>query len=302
LTCDGKIASHLFVNSKYLFFLVVLGSLTFQSRDTLAGLPVTFDIQRTIDYPGAEYTLAFGINDRGDVTGAATYHNFQRSYVLFANGTFSPLVANPAANYGSVNFTGINNERTTCGWYLASDSYHGFLYADGTFTDIVVDSSPTNVAKVNDAGNFCGSIQPEEAFVSINGVVTLFTVPGADATYANGINNLNQVVGDYWVDGHVHGFRRDADGTLNLPIDAPDSTDTYLYAINDNGLMVGQALDGHGYHGILFRSPRESALYDYPGASITDFQAINKSGQICGSYYDGLHHGFVVRVRSATGE
>jgi hypothetical protein len=67
--------------------------------------------------------------------------------------------------------------------------------------------------------------------------------------------------------------------------------------------MVGQVVDAHGYHGILFRSPGRFVLYDYPDADLTDFEGINNMGQICGSYFDGtVHHGFVVRAKRTTGE
>jgi hypothetical protein len=184
------------MNAKQLFLLIAVSSM-FPIFRVSADPPVSFDILTTIDYPGADYTFASGINDRGDVTGDTNYNNvFQRGYVLFANGDWSPLIVNPDANYGVVYSTGINNARTICGSYPASDGSHGFLYSDGTFTDVVVHSSRTVLSKVNDAGNFCGyTVLPDEGFVSIDGVVTVFAVPGASATYAYGINNLNQVTG-----------------------------------------------------------------------------------------------------------
>jgi hypothetical protein len=59
-----------------------------------------------------------------------------------------------------------------------------------------------------------------QAFISVGGNVTFFTVPGAVTLSVYGLNNLNQCVGAYFDSGSVyHGFFRNAGGTLTYPID-----------------------------------------------------------------------------------
>lgn len=268
-----------------------------------------FDLLTTFDYPGGTDTYAAGINDRGDVTGYfndPTQSFLTRGYVRFANGRFSPRLRNNNANYGDVYPTGINNLRILCGYWPGGDFTHGFVYSNGAFTDVLVGSTNTFVTKINDAGNFCGYTQnPDEGFVSIAGVLTRFTIPGAIYTYATGINNLDQVVGTYVTYEHYYGFRREADGTFIYPIDVPGAATIYLFAINDDGQMVGFVTDDRvQYHAIAFPTPHQFAVYDHPDATIyTDFEGINNQGQICGRYFDGTaNHGFIVKVRPAADE
>lgn len=139
--------------------------------------------------------------------------------------------------------------------------------------------------------------------MSLGGTVTTFTIPGAFATYAWGMNNRDQVVGQYDMGTYTYGFRRDADGTLTYPIFAPGATRISLSGINDHGLMVGIVVGDAGSSGIFFRSLGQYALYDYPQAEATYFASINNRGLICGSYYiDTGYRSFIVRVRSAAGE
>jgi hypothetical protein len=298
------------MNSKCLFPLLLAASLTFPSLEILADPPITFDLLTNVEYPGATETFASGINDRGDVTGYFKRDPHPpRGYVLFANGTFGPPISNPDAYLGIAYPSGINNARTLCGYYTGTDIDHGFLYSHGAFTDVTVGTSNTYVMKVNDAGNFCGYTADGlgHAFVSIDGALTTFNVPGAQQTYASGINNLNQVVGNYSLigGGTFHGYRRDADGTFTYPIDGPAAANVALLAINDKGQMAGSVTaDGIESHAIFFPSPNQFAIYDHPDATIyTDFEGINNKAQICGRYFDGTtNHGFVVKVRPATGE
>jgi hypothetical protein len=46
---------------------------------------------------------------------------------------------------------------------------------------------------------------------------------------------------------------------------------------------------------VLFLTPSEVALYNYPGALVTIFTGINSSGVISGFYYDGeAFHALIV--------
>jgi hypothetical protein len=103
-----------------------------------------------------------------------------------------------------------------------------------------------------------------ESFVSIGGNITNFTVPGTElATSAHAMNNLGQVVGGYDDENGVHGFLRNADGTLTYPIDYPGAVATDLYGINDTGWMVGSYDDTDGdFHSIFLPSPTKFFVYD----------------------------------------
>jgi uncharacterized membrane protein len=266
----------------------------------LAEQEVTFEILVSFDYPGALDTWASGINEDGVVVGSFVNGRDQiQGFVRFANGTFSDPVVYPTGN--STYLSDINNAGTMCGSYgLANGTFHGFFLSGSTFINFDLDSPNTYLRGVNDAGNFCGTTI-EQAFVSIDGTLTLFAIPKEVITDAYGINNLNQAVG-----GAVRGpeieysFLRDPDGRIVWPIRAPGFANTGMFGVNDKGRMVGFVTSSDTYtQAVFLRPPHRLAVFAYPGAILTEFNDINNHGQICGTYYspDGKPHGFIVLVR-----
>ena len=307
LTFDCKIASLMSMKSWRRFVLLVAVSLVFLCRQMFAQQEVTFEILGSFDYPGAVDTYATGSNDRGDVAGYFLHStNRHQGFVRFADGTFSEPIVHPDAI--NTNVRDINNAGTMCGFYsLLDGTYRGFLLSGSTFTNIDVGWDNTFVTGVNDAGNFCGYTETEsgqaQAFVSIDGTITTFSVPRTSVTRAEGINNLNQVVG-WTVDhfGNGNGFRRDADGTLNWPIRAEGLINSFIFGLDDKGRMVGSGRsDPETGHLLFLRPSHRFAFFDYPGAPGSLFYGVNNRGQICGYYQsaDFRAHGFVVRVRRA---
>ena len=152
------------------------------------------------------------------------------------------------------------------GYYYPGQFVRGFFLSGDTYTDFGVPGGCiTYITALNDAGDFAGlAYFPQngngcndlKSFVSIGGNITIFTVIGAgDFTYADGMNNLDQVVGSY-CDGAVRGFLRDVDGTLTFPIDYPGAVATALIGINDKGWMTGYYDDTEGvFHALFLQSP-----------------------------------------------
>ena len=271
--------------------------------------PVTFEILADFAYPPGNFTQPYAINDGGDVAGyfgdqTGTHRGFERDRA----GSYSMPIVDPNDGSGYTEVRGANNSNVLCGFYRRSDlHFHGFVLSGDTFTDVVVPGmTDTFVAGMNDAGALCGNAYTSGAivgFVSINSVVTSFTVPGAVWTFGNGINNSDECAGAYNVGNESHGFRRDADGALQYPIDAPGAISTSILGINDQGAMVGEADDRGAIRGVFFQSTNKAALFEYPGASVTIFTGINNRGLICGYYQtptNMISRGFVVRVRPAT--
>jgi probable HAF family extracellular repeat protein len=116
-------------------------------------------------------------------------------------------------------------------------------------------------------------------------------------TFARGISNLGQVVGDYLDSaGRNHGFIHYRDGGFG-PIDFPGAQTTIPTDIDDDGQIVGDYTDDLGrFHGFLFKSGLFFTL-DVPFPSTrTGISGINQRGQIVGEYGDigsSNSHGFV---------
>jgi uncharacterized membrane protein len=299
----GKVKS---VKSKRLFLSIVAGaSSCLFTPFCLAGSP--FEVLATFDYPNGDGATAYDINDHGLVVGGVDIGFYDSYGVLRSrNGHLSHLILEPNDTSTGTFIFGINNLRHLSGFYGENPAI-GFLEIDGVFTDVnVPDATQTYVRKLNDADNYCGSYITVDgtgsqlhAFVNVAGQLISFSVPGGeDSSDAWGMNNLNQVVGNYTTsDGRFHGFLRDADGTLTYPIEVTKGT-TELEDVNDRGWMVGTFYSGAYGRGVLFRTPASFATFLYPGAISTNFYGINNEGLICGSYYDGQAvHGLIVRVK-----
>ncbi len=291
-------------------FLLLAACFFALNTHVVADPPVTFEILADFAYPPGAFTQPYAINDGGDVAG---YFGDQSSgdsfgFVRYREGGFSMPIVDPNDGIGYTVVRGANDSNILCGFYRRSDlTDHGFVLSGDTFTDVAVPgATDTFVTGINDAGALCGNTYTSPTimgFVSINSVVTSFTVPGALWTFANAINNQDESVGAYNVGNESHGFRRDADGALQYPIDAPGATFTFLNGINDQGAMVGEADDRGAIRGVFFQSTNKAALFEYPGASVTIFTGINNRGLICGYYQtptNMISRGFVVRVRPAT--
>ena len=234
---------------------------------------------------------------------------YSNGFIRFHNGDFSAPIINPNDTMHTTVLLGVNNVGNSCGTYGTgnrNDHFHGFLSSGvGTFTPVdIAGATDTLVNGINDAGNYCGSflnsVNPYAGFVTINGiVVSAFSI--ANDTSCNGINNLDQVVGNYVGNmHHNHSFVRDSDGTFHYPINVRGAVSTILFGINDKGQMAGLISDENGAeHGVFFSSFNDSTTFDYPGAVNTGFIGINNRGLISGFYSDsgGFSHAFLARVR-----
>lgn len=166
----------------------------------------------TLDFPGANFTRAFGINQSGVVVGEwATFDDSGNIIAyggfIWKDGVFTNANFFPGAGVGAV--LGINEKGDLVGgWYsdLTSPDLHGFVYSGGHFVSFDVPFS------------------------------------GASATQPNDINELGQIVGLYNdADGLNHGFLKV--GESFLAIDFPGAATTTAWGINAIGQIVGTHYD-----------------------------------------------------------
>lgn len=152
-------------------------------------------------------------------------------------------------------------------------------------------ASSTYAYGVNDAGDIVGDIGAH-GFVYTGGSFTQIDVslPGATGTTAYGINNDGAIVGIFAANHQTHGFL-DVNGNFSQ-IDVPGATATYAYGINDGGEIVGRFRDSTGTHGFLDVGGNFTQI-DVPGQGDTEAYGINDSGAIVGSSFLSGYHGFV---------
>ena len=90
----------------------------------------------TIDYPGAASTLAWAINNKGDVAGGYIMANGARHGFLWSGGHLSSIDFPGAAN---TEVFGLNDTGDIAGdYYNTSGFTHGFVFSRGRYITVDV--------------------------------------------------------------------------------------------------------------------------------------------------------------------
>src|SRR5690242_4230756 len=125
--------------------------------------------------------------------------------------------------------------------------------------------------------------------------ITQIDYPGAVMTSPHGINNLNQMTGDFNPGtGVTYGFLRVSNGNYTQ-FACPNGKDTHPAAINAFGTVVGTCGVPAVCQGFVRDATGNFKMINFPGASYTVASGINDNGQITGYYagLSGIRHGFV---------
>jgi probable HAF family extracellular repeat protein len=286
-----------------------------------ANVPAQDPTFTTIDFPGATSTIAYDINDSGEIVGRyITADGIQHGYLRSPNGELTPIEV-PGANLTAA--LGINSHGDIVGpYHLASEpagTRHGYLLRNGEFmTFDVTGASFTQPLAIDAGGNIVGRFCRTTVTVCVmttgpdadthgflrtaEGEFFVVDVPGAFWTSAWKINPSGQIVGAYQsADGKRHLFQVSMCGLLSDPgnppfstIDFPEDVDPLLEngGINAWGDMVATYCDtapcefvSTNPHGILL-SRGELDTIDFPGAAATGAFGINAAGDIVGVYVD----------------
>ena len=119
-----------------------------------------------------------------------------------------------------------------------------------------VSSLPKCVVGVMLAGLAAGAIaQQTKGFLYVDGTISTFQVPGASATFAEGINDAGDIVGWFAESHRAHGFVKIGGTfrTIDVPGDSPNGTGTMAFGINNAGQIVGTFSNAaEGTHGFLY--------------------------------------------------
>lgn len=151
-------------------------------------------------------------------------------------------------------------------------------------------------------GSFVSGAGATEGFLwnGFNGSSNIIIAPGsANYSRANGINDADTIVGDYYgKDGLFHGFidNRGSFSQYDLPgFDGNNNKfSTSLFGISENGDLVGASNKGGTEEGFVAISGQVFTFYG-SGNDITYAYGINDFGVAVGQFYDSknLSHGFM---------
>ena len=198
----------------------------------------------------------------------------------------------------------INDANQIVGSFTDSAGTHGFVLSGGSFTTIdVPGASSTHGGKINTRGQIVGRFTDSagtHGFILSGGSFTTIDVPGATAsfgTFASGVNDADQIVGDYFVaTGQQHGFL-DMGGTFTT-IDVPGVLhSTAVLDINNSSWIVGYYDMKIGF----LDAGGSFTTIDVPGSQSTYPFGINNKVQIVGWFGDtGLGQECTARNRKPT--
>jgi probable HAF family extracellular repeat protein len=218
---------------------------------------------------GGGSAVAYGLNDSGQVVGSAVTADGSNHPFLYSNGTMTDLgtLGSPGGNDWWNVATGINKSGT----------------AVGTSYDAL--------------GNFLG-------FVWRNGKMTALGTLGGQWSQAFAINDKGQISGLAYTKGNAsaHAFLLTGKKMIDLgTLDGPSGT-TWGLALNDSGIVVGQATVPSGYHAFIYSGSQMKDLNKLiPAGTEWDLisaNGINAAGQIVGvGYIKGQEHGFLLTPR-----
>ncbi len=223
---------------------------------------------------------ARGINDLGQIVGYVELVSNDHAIAYAGNSTAFGFYAHPNAGSGDpfrgTAFYGINNAGVIVGEYIDNaDVEHGFIQTGSVVT--LFDnrwSAPGSQAvpyDINNLGQMVGAFFDVDASGNLiqrgffmdpsRSLLSFIDVPGSSSVFANGLNDLGDIVGAFYDDatGVFHGFV--LSGGVLIVLDVPGQTGllpgTFIHDIDNRGRLVGYYGDDltrtfrPGIHGFL---------------------------------------------------
>lgn len=269
---------------------------------------VTVDYNPTINSITYDRTLLTGINDNGDILGVSSFANTQHVTFLTDVGV-SGFTQVPPPPWGpNESGFGLNDAVDIVGGYMPA-----FQLSGGTYTEIAVPGSyGTSASDINDSGHIAGSFNPldferdptvgkgaSHGYLFNGTTFTPLFVPGADQTVGLGLNDNDDVVGEYINAAFdIRAFLHTGGAYHDISVAGAGRVEAY--GINGAGDIAG-VVDSNNIwtgYGFLYQG---GGFYkvEAPGSLATWPRGIDNFGRIAGGYSvrepdDSLTlHGFI---------
>ena len=246
--------------------------------------------------PGATYSVANAVNSSGLIVGYSGSRAFSDiGGVMTDLGAFGGTFAEAE---------GLNDAGEIVGIYTTlGGEDHAFSYDGGVFTDLgTFGGSSSQAVGVNDSGLIVGDYYTplgNRAFSEIGGVMTNLGTLGGQSD-AHAVNNLGQVVGtsDVVAGYGIYNAFSEFGGTITDLNDVTSSngtdlaTLTFATGINDEGQIVGEAINNSGENVAFLLTPTTNA----PTQTLSVYAGWRDQGNFAGSVPDVFNSGFLLII------
>jgi len=287
-----------------LFLVAVVGVAVVVGASRAAGSPATAEsrwVIRSLGTLGGSYSLAYAINERGQVAGTSQTAAGKQHVFLWANGRMTDL--------GRYDGDGLFlNERGQVAWNEPGrgnpDGVHterrAFVWKDGVTTKL----GQFRVVGMNDRGQIVGGILAangeDHAALWENGRVRdLGTLPGGKSSYGASINGKGQVVGSSDTGGKdedgnpiLHAFLWRDGKMRDLGVLPGFARGCWANLVNERGQVFGSCAyapgAGRRAHAFLWDDGRMRDLGPFPDSPTL----FNERGDVAGYGYGGGFHAF----------
>lgn len=242
-----------------------------------------------IAVPGSTSTSPRGINSNGDVAGY--YQTSSGVFGFLLSGGNYTTISCAAATTGTF-VSGINDNGVMVGYYGTDYRNYGFIYVNGECKNLQEFNGETPYPTgINNQGHIVGYYIPAtdvtEGFELAEQTYTEISVPNSTSTTAFGINRFGAISGTYYNSAGQYGFIFSNGSYTTFSVPSSGAT-TNGAGLNDKDLIVGNYDDPttQAYEGFVSNAVKFQTLI--VPASVTTFpSAINNSGVVVGSYFNG---------------
>lgn len=262
--------------------------------------PAQADYRTIIDIGtlGGDFSLAWSINDVGQIAGYSTTAEGDTQYFVMDIATLAMTDLGITKPGTEPNFWAMgpdvvvgNNGQVVGAGLWDGEGQRGYVWEDGDIDELAnLGGVTTRANDINDAGQIVGRSEPASGdtqaflFNPFDNTMTTLGDLGGGASEAYAVNNNGQVVGNAIPSDsdEQHAFIWDAtNGTEDLGTLGGDFSQAF--DINDQGQVVGRSTDdADNRHAFIWDADNEMQDLGTIGGDISRLYSINELGQAVG--------------------